>query len=152
MEKVESTLFLLLCGASGIGTVGQLEYGMTFSPVQLILDAELIRSTRRILAGFEVNSDTLALEVIQRVGPEGNFISDPHTAEHFRREFWFSELTECLNWDSYKSKQIRGMERLAAEKVRKILAKPLEPVLDDDQITEIDRIVEHAEKKLKQSS
>ena len=151
MEKASTTLFPLLCGASGIGTVGQLESGITFSPVQLVLDAECVRATRRMLAGFEVSSDTLGLEAIRRVGPEGNFISDPHTAEHFRREFWLSELTECLNWESYSRKKVRGMEGLAAERVRQILERPLEPVLDEHQRAEIDRIVAHAEKTFKQT-
>jgi len=152
MEKAATTLFPLLCGASGIGTVGQLEAGITYSPLQLVLDAECVSATRRILAGFEVNADTLGLDAVRRVGPEGNFIADPHTAEHFRREFWLSELTECLYWESYSSKSIRGMERLAAERVRQILERPLEPVLDDQQIAEIDRIVAHAEKRLKRIS
>ena len=151
MEKFASTIFPILCGASGIGTVGQLEFGMTFSPVQLVLDAELIRSVKHTLAGFEVNSDTLAVDTIRRVGPEGNFISDPHTSNHFRKEFWLSNLTECVNWETYSQKKIRGMENLAAEKVREILSKPLEPVLDDHQIAEIDSIVKHAEKHMLQS-
>ena len=86
------------------------------------------------------------------MGPEGNFIADPHTAKHFRDEFWLSDLTECLNWESYSNKQVRGMENLAAEKAREIMEKPLEPVLDDQQIAEIDRIVAHAEKALTQKS
>jgi len=44
------------------------------------------------------------------------------------------------------------MERLAAEQVRQILDRPLEPVLDQQQIAEIDRIAAHAEKRIKQSS
>jgi trimethylamine---corrinoid protein Co-methyltransferase len=152
MEKASTILFPLLCGASGIGTIGQLEYGMTYSPVQLVLDAECVRATRRMLAGFEVNDQTLGLEAIRRVGPEGNFIADPHTATHFRDEFWLSELTECLNWESYSNKQVRGMENLTAEKAREIMDKPLEPVLDDQQIAEIDRIVAHAEKALNQTA
>jgi len=150
MEKAQSTLFPLLCGASGIGTVGQLEFGMTYSPVQLVLDAEVVRATRRMLKGFEVNEDTLALELIEKVGPEGNFIAEPHTAEHFQREFWLSGLTECLNWDTYSAKKIRGMERLAEERVREILSRTLEPVLDEHQIEEIDRIVAFAGKKIKE--
>ena len=149
MEKMQSALFPLLCGASGIGTVGQVENFMTFSPVQLVLDAELIRSVRRIFSGFEVNAETLSLDAVRRVGPEGNFISDPATAELFRSEFWLSDLTECLSWESYSKKKIRSMENLAAEKAREIMAQPLEPVLDEYQVAEIDRIVEHAEGQLK---
>ena len=151
MEKAISTLFPLICGASGIGTIGQLEFGITFSPVQLVLDSEVVRSVRRSLAGFEINEDTLALDLIGRVGPEGNYISEPHTADHFQREFWLSDLTECLTWESYNKKKIKGMERLAEEMVREIIARPLEPVLDHYQIAEIDRIVAACEKELKES-
>ena len=148
MEKMQSTFLPLICGASGIGTIGQVENFMTYSPVQLVLDTELVRAVRRICNGFEVNADTLALDVIKRVGPGGTFIKDPHTAEHFRREFWLSNLTECLSWDSYSQNQIRSMEQRAAEKAREIMSKPLEPVLDENQITEIDRIVANAKKNI----
>ena len=148
MEKMQSVMIALLCGASGIGTVGQIENFMTFSPVQLVLDAELVRSVKRSLAGFEVNADTLAFDVIKRVGPEGNFMSDPHTAENFRNEFWLSGLTECISWDTHSEKKISGMEALATERAREIMAQPLEPVLDDDQVAEIGRIVAHAEEHL----
>ncbi|MBN1291866.1 MAG: trimethylamine methyltransferase family protein, partial [Candidatus Latescibacteria bacterium] len=148
IEKFQSALFPLLCGASGIGTIGQVENFMTFSPVQLVLDCELVRSMRRLFAGFEVTPETLALDVIKRVGPEGNFISDSHTADLFRDEFWLSNLTECVSWDTYSAKKVHGMEALAAEKAREIIKKPLEPALDDRQVTEIDNIVRHAEKHL----
>ena len=148
MEKALTALFPLLCGASGIGTIGQLECGNTFSPLQLVLDAEVVRYVRRVLQGFEVNRETLGLEVIQRVGHEGNFIAEPHTAEHFQREFWLSDLTECLGWETWSAKKIKGMQNLARERALQILENPLEPVLDEHQIAEIDRIVAHAEKSL----
>lgn len=148
MEKMQSTFLPLICGASGIGTIGQVENFMTYSPMQLVLDTELVHAVRRICNGFEVNADTLALDVIKRVGPGGTFIKDPHTAEHFRKEFWLSNLTECLSWDSYSKNQIRSMEQRAAEKAREIMSKPLEPVLDENQTTEIDRIVANAEKNI----
>lgn len=148
MQKAASAMFPLLCGASGIGTIGQVEGCLTFSPLQLALDAEMVRYLRRMLAGFEITSETLALEQIRKVGPEGNFISEPHTASSFRKEFWLSELTECMSWDVYRSRPVRGMERLAEEKVREILARPLEPVLDEHQMAEIERITVHAEKTI----
>jgi len=148
LEKTASTIFPLLCGAAGIGTIGQIEYGLTYSPTQLVLDAEICRYTRRILRGFEVNEETLALDVIKRVGPEGSFITDLHTYDNFKKEFWLSDLMETITWDNYKGKEIRGMENLAREKAREIMSKPLEPVLDDDQIKEIDRIVANADKHI----
>ena len=148
MEKAHSMLFPLLCGASGVGTVGQVEFGLTYSPVQLVLDAEVARATHRIMQGFEVNEDTMALELIEKVGPEGNFMGEEHTAESFREEFWLSALTECDPWQTYTDKEIRGMEKLAGERARAIMAGPLEPVLSDHQLAAIDAIVAHAAKTL----
>ncbi len=148
MEKAYSTLFPVLCGAAGIGTIGQLEQGRTASHLQLVLDCEVVRAVRRLLRGFEVNADTLALELVERIGPEGNFIAEEHTAENFSREFWLSPLTECLSWESHGKKQVRGMEALAAETAREILARPLEPVLDDHQARAVDQVVEYAAHRL----
>lgn len=145
LEKTASTIFPLLCGAAGIGTIGQIEYGLTYSPTQLVLDAEITRYARRMLNGFEVTDETLALDVFRRVGPEGNFIADPHTMDNFRNEFWLSDLTETIPWNTYQNREVRGMENLAREKAREIMSQPLEPVLDDDQIKEIDRIVAYAD-------
>ena len=39
---------------------------------------------RKYLAGIRVNEETLALEEIRRVGITGEFMSSPHTYEHFR--------------------------------------------------------------------
>jgi len=148
MEKAHSLLFPLLCGASGVGTIGQLEFGITYSPLQLVLDCEAVRATRRIMRGFEVTPETLCLDLIEKVGPEGNFITEPHTADHFQEEFWLSDLTECLPWEAFSAKEGRGMEKAAEEKARSAMAGPLEPVLTDQQIAEIDRIVAHARKKV----
>jgi len=141
MEKALSSLFPLLCGACGIGTVGQLEFGLTYSPVQLVLDCEVTAQVRRMLRGFEVNERTLALDLIRQVGPEGNFVTTDFTADNYRNEFWLGGLTECLAWDAWSAKTVRGMAARAEEKARQIMARPLEPVLSREQITEIDRIV-----------
>ena len=63
-----------------------------------------------------------------------------HTFDNFKKKFWLNDLTETINWENYQSNEIRGMENLAREKAREIMAQPLEPVLDDDQIKEIDRL------------
>ncbi len=141
MEKALSSLFPILCGACGIGTIGQLEFGLTYSPVQLALDCEVTAQVRRMMRGFEVNEQTLCLDLIGQVGPEGNFMAAEHTAENFRKEFWLGGLSECLAWDAWNAKNVRGMAALAREKANEIMARPLEPVLDKEQIAEIDRIV-----------
>jgi trimethylamine--corrinoid protein Co-methyltransferase len=41
----------------------------------------------RVLEGIDVDPEHLALEIIDSVGPGGNFMTSPHTLEHMRDEY-----------------------------------------------------------------
>ncbi|MEJ2638426.1 MAG: trimethylamine methyltransferase family protein [Desulfosarcinaceae bacterium] len=58
------------------------------SKEKLLLDAELAAYVLRYCEPIPVNADTLAVDVIQTVGPRGNFVTHKHTFEHFRTEFY----------------------------------------------------------------
>ncbi len=142
-EKALSTLLPMLFGATGIGTLGQVDVaGITYSPVQLVIDDEIVGYIRRIFKGFEVNAETLALDVIKEVGPGGNFLTHPHTAQSFRNDFYLSELVERLSWDAWNAQEIKGIEERAAEKARRLMAEHDPHPLSADQEREIDVIVE----------
>jgi trimethylamine--corrinoid protein Co-methyltransferase len=55
----------------------------------VVLANELIGMVKRYLAAFEITDDTLAIDVIDRVGPMGNFLSESHTLDNFRNDMWF---------------------------------------------------------------
>lgn len=142
-EKALSTITPVLFGATGIGTLGQVDVaGITYSPVQLVIDNEIVGYIRRIFQGFEVTGETLALGVINEVGPGGNFLTHPHTAENFRREFHLSDIVERLPWNAWQAEEPKGIEARAAEKARKIIAQHDPHPLTPDQEAAIDRVVE----------
>lgn len=122
MEKALSIIFPVLAGATGVGTLGHLENALTFSYEQLVIDDAIAGYVRRMLAGFEVNEETLAFEVIQEIGIGGNFLSHPHTADHFRQEFYLPDIVERLPWAAWEAQEVRGMEAKAREKASRILA------------------------------
>jgi len=43
---------------------------------------------KRLTRGFEVNEETLAVDLIDSIGPGGFFTADRHTVDHFRNEQW----------------------------------------------------------------
>lgn len=142
-EKALSTLVPLLFGATGIGTLGQVDVGgITYSPVQLVIDDEIVGYIKRILGGFEVNEKTLALDVINQVGPGGTFLTHPHTAASFREEFYLGDIVERLPWDAWQREEFKGIEARAAEKAKRIMAEHHPRALTDDEDREIDEIVE----------
>ena len=58
---------------------------------------------RRAIRPWVVDEETLATEVIDRIGPGGNFLSESHTAEHFCDEILLSPLSPVRPWaDAHK--------------------------------------------------
>ena len=74
----------MLSGANILFCCGGIEYGLTFDYAKLIMDTEHIKSINLVKGGLDIDEEALALEVIQGVGPGGEFLTHPHTMEHMR--------------------------------------------------------------------
>lgn len=83
-EYANSLLVAALAGVNLIHDVGYLDSGLTGSLESIVLGADLISWTKRFIGGFHVSEQTLALEVINEVGPGKQFFGQAHTLEHFR--------------------------------------------------------------------
>ena len=121
--SLEGALWILttaLAGGNLSHDVGYIEYGLTASMEMTVMNDEIIGLVRRILGGIEVSVETMALEVIDQVGPDGNFLEQDHTLRHFR-ENWYPTL---LNRTSYAAWQQAGgltYGARASAQVREIL-------------------------------
>ncbi|HUT36926.1 MAG TPA: trimethylamine methyltransferase family protein [Planctomycetota bacterium] len=82
---------LMACGRTSIAT-GLLSVDEVFSPVQMVIDAEMVSALKRFARGFEVSEETLAFDLIRQVGPGGGFLDAEHTVRHFRGELWEPRL------------------------------------------------------------
>ncbi len=105
--SLEGALWILttaLAGGNLSHDVGYIEYGLTASMEMTVMNDEIIGLVRRILGGVEVSTETMALPVIDQVGPAGNFLETDHTLRHFR-ENWYPTL---LNRTTYAAWQQAG--------------------------------------------
>lgn len=148
VEKAVSMLGPVLAGAIGFGTIGHLENALTFNPVQLVIDNEIARYVRRCVRGVEVNDETLALDVIQATGINGNTVNHEHTALHYKEELLLSPFFDAPTWGSGNSLDQERFEKLALEKARKLLAEECAPPLTPAQEAAIDEIVAEASRDL----
>jgi trimethylamine--corrinoid protein Co-methyltransferase len=90
MEKAQSVIQVALAGANFIHhAAGMLEDMSTIAYEQYVIDNELLGMAMRAVGGIEVSSETLALDVIDRVGPGGHFLMDEHTLRHLRSAHHF---------------------------------------------------------------
>jgi len=67
-----------------------------------VIDDEIIGMVMRAVRGIEVNDETIALDAYRRVGPGGNFLSDPHTVQWMRKEHYTPKLSDRqlrVNWE-----------------------------------------------------
>jgi trimethylamine--corrinoid protein Co-methyltransferase len=103
LEGALSVLFAGLSGADLVHDVGYTESGITGSMHHLVMMDEAIQMVKHIMRGIEVNEETLAVDVIDRVGPGGHFLADDHTYNHYRREFWFPNLMDRQRWSDWES-------------------------------------------------
>jgi len=84
VETAISLLCSVLSGANLIHDVGFLSQGLCITPGFHLLNDEIISMVKQIAKGIEVNSETLCLDLIDAVGPGGNFLEHDHTLTHFK--------------------------------------------------------------------
>jgi trimethylamine--corrinoid protein Co-methyltransferase len=147
IEKVMSMLFPLLAGSVGIGTMGHLENAVTFSPQQLVIDNEIAGSVRHMLKGFEVNQETLAVDVIKAIGPRGTFLEHEHTLRFLREEVFPSRLFDRLNWSAAVNRPDNNLEAKARQIAAELMQRETAPPLSPEQERAIDEVVAEAWRK-----
>ena len=116
-------------------------YNMT-SLEKLVVDNEIIGYFKRIARGVEVNEETLAFDVIEEVGPQGTFLLEDHTVEHFREEFYQPTLSDRQAWDSWKENSGLDATQRANKKWHQIVDEAQPVDLGADVIKDMDAFVE----------
>ncbi len=151
MEAGFNLLAAGLAGGNLIHDLGYIGAGMTYSLEMLALCNEAVEMVKKFIGGFEINYETLALEVIENVRPGGNYISEEHTFKHFRNELTPTELLSRYNYDNWKTKDGMTFGERANQKIKGILAKDREESkLPADVINEVKRIVSACDNKVSQ--
>jgi trimethylamine--corrinoid protein Co-methyltransferase len=95
-----SVLVALLAGSNLVHDVGYLEAGLTTSPEMIVFSAEMIAMMRRFVQGFGLTEEDFALDLVDQVGPGGDFLAAGHTYEHFR-SFWQPQLFTRLRVEEW---------------------------------------------------
>lgn len=134
-----------LTGSNVIYGMGMLEMGMTMSYEQLLIDQEIVRMIRRVLQGIAVNKDTIALDVIKKVGPAGNYLAEKHTRQYMRQELSTTQLINRKMRDHWERSGAKDIAAVAREEAVKILETYRPTPLPDDVRSKIRAIVEEGE-------
>lgn len=145
---IESAISVAIAGLSGanlIHDVGYLESALVGSYDMLVLSDEIIAMAKRFLRGISVDDETLALPVIEAVGPGGNYLGEDHTLRHFRSEYWFPRLLDRSNLANWQAAGSRTLEQRVRERVLAIIEGPAPAPLGDELEASLRQIIARAE-------
>jgi trimethylamine--corrinoid protein Co-methyltransferase len=148
-QKAQNMALQVMAGGKLIIGAGQVEGTMALSPVQLVIDDELMAIARRWAQGISVDDESLALDLLDEVGPRGDFLAEEHTIEHLRAgavlETHFFERVPREMWEARGAPTI---EQKAQAKAQEILASHEVPPLPDEVLRELGAVVARADREL----
>jgi trimethylamine--corrinoid protein Co-methyltransferase len=149
MEGSLSCFFSALTEGDLCHDVGYTESGMTGSILQTAMMDEAIGYGRRITRGIEVNEDTLAADVIHRVGPNGQYLKDEHTLRHSETEYWYPNLCDRRSFEEWEKKGSLSMRDRVIARVRDIVATHKPSPVKPETENAIKKVMQAAEDRVK---
>ena len=95
---------------------------------------------RAATAGVPVTEETLALDVIEQVGPGGDFLTHDHTLRHFRNQ-WRPALYSRQRYDDWVATGARSAQDRLRDRTLALIEAHRPPELDGRIKQEIEAIL-----------
>ncbi len=142
LETSMSGVVATLAGINVISGPGILDFVSCISLEKLVIDNEICGMALRLNRGMDLNEDTLALDLICRLGPGGNYMSEEHTFRWFKKEPYIpSPIIDRKDRNNWVEEGSRGSFARAQTRVQQILEEHQPPALDAAREGQLDRVV-----------
>ena len=148
----EATLTLFdntINGANLIHDVGYLDCAMTGSLELVAFCDEIIGWLRRYLRKLEISEETLALDLIHEIGPDGHFLETEHTLRH-AHEDWLPTVFDRFDYHRWLAEGATMLQQRVNQKVREIIQSHRAQPLPGGVVGSISSIVEGGETNVSQ--
>jgi trimethylamine--corrinoid protein Co-methyltransferase len=103
---------------------------------------------RRALRGIEVSDETLMLDLIDQVGPGGEYVSTHETARGCRTEIWIPRLMDRDPWAAWEAAGGAPMQERIRSRVSELLADHRAPRFSPATAGQIAQILDRAEARV----
>lgn len=131
LQSAFTAMAAVVAGADMMVGLGGVDRAGMMSREKIVMDAEAHRWLKRLAKGMDVNDLTMGFDALERQGPGGTFLSDPHTLKLMRKELLIPQVT------NHHSGPVAGAEtdellESAKKRVSEILHTHRPPLLDDE--------------------
>jgi len=144
-ERAMSALLSALVGGDLSSLHGSVHAMLTYNPILSILDDDIAGWVGRFIEGVEVTDETLAIDLIEQVGPiPGQYLNTEHTRKWWQKEQFIPKAADRAPYPEWLKKGKKDAIALAKERMTEILAKHEPRPLTPEQDKAIDEILEEA--------
>jgi len=139
-----STFASVMTVADMMNGAGLLDGSKILSYPHMVMECEIYGIVQKVAEGITVTDETLALDVIRKVGPNGTFLGEKHTRQHMK-EIWRPTIWDRSTYDQWVREGKPGALTRATEIANDILDNYQPEPLPDDVRAELRRIVARAD-------
>jgi trimethylamine--corrinoid protein Co-methyltransferase len=141
-EKTQAALMAMMAGADFSDLfLGSTEAFNVYSPVQAVIDDEIASSAMRIARGIEVNDQTLAVDVIAKTGPMGNYLKRIETLRQFKKEHMAAKLSDRATRQQWVANGSKDTKRRAKERMIELVNSHTPEPLETEIKKKIDNLI-----------
>jgi trimethylamine--corrinoid protein Co-methyltransferase len=142
---IEATFQTLTAAAVGSSLVHDcsswMDHGTLVSPAFMVMVNEILHMVNQFMKGIEVSEETVVLDLIDKVGPGGNYLQEAHTMQNFRN-IWYSDLFDRKMYDKWQKDGSKKFSDRLREKTVAAMQHQTDP-LPPDIIDELDKMQKH---------
>jgi trimethylamine:corrinoid methyltransferase-like protein len=148
-EKASHTLLAALLGASVVTNAGLLSVDDYISPIQMVIDHEIVEYAARVRQGSPVDDEAMGVETIREVvSGASSFIEHETTYVNFRTVAWYPEVFRHLGFKGAAQKGIPSLAEQARQRAVELINQA-DAVLPESQRAVLEAIYRDAEHRLK---
>jgi len=146
-EKAITLMMPAMAGVNMIFYPGTIEHAETISMESLVIDHEICSIVSRALKGIKVNENTLALDLIDKVGQGGHFLKEHHTIDYLQAEHYTPKLADRKRREDWEAGGSKDLTNVAREKVQQLLDEHKPLPLNKKNEEELFQIIKEVEKR-----
>jgi len=142
LETGMGAVLAALAGINVVSGAGMLDFESTQSLEKLLIDDEICGMAYRLVGGIAQRDEPLALRLFESLGPDGQFLSLPHTRRWYKAEYALTSLADREPYDAWAGQGRTSMAERAHGRLERLLAAPAPLLVEPGLQRELRRIME----------
>ncbi len=130
-----------LNGCNIIHDCGYLEFGSTSSFESVLFSDENIGIIKHMLKPLNFSDETVPLQVMDKVGPGGNFLMEEHTVKNFKKSFYFPRFFDRQTFEAWEENGSKDLLATLNENAKSIFMNHQPQKISEEIKREIGEIV-----------